>query len=133
MAENLRNSSEEHQEFNQVVSEYFEQPGAVEQNFNVPTGKDGEALSPKGRQLQQIFEEERLWKKDNRWRTQNKLQDNLSNVLDIQDEEEDAEYTYNTLLKVVENISTYHNEAGKKAERLLDILKDPTVINKSVE
>lgn len=133
MAENLRNSSKEHQEFNQVVSEYFKQPGAVEQKFNEPTGKDGDPLSPKGRQLKQIFEEERLWKKDNKWRSQNKLQDNLSWVLDIQDDDEDAEFTYNVLLESVKNISTYHNEAGKKAERLLEILKDPTLINKSVE
>ena len=32
--------------------------------------------------------------------------------------------------QVVENVATYHNEAGKKAGRLLEILKDPTIINK---
>jgi len=132
MAKNLRRSSEEHQEFENVVSEYFEN---IEKNPDgednaVPTGKDGEPLSPKGRQLKQIFEEERLWKKDSTWRAQNKLQDNLSWILDNQDEDEDAEHAYNTLLKVTENVATYHNEAGKKAERLLNILKDPTIINK---
>ena len=132
MAKNLRRSSEEHQEFENVVSEYFKDQEQNPDNEDdiVPNGKDGEPLSPKGRQLKQIFEEERLWEKDARWRAQNKLQDNLSWVLDHQGEEEDAEHTYNTLLEVVENVATYHNEAGKKAGRLLEILKDPTIINK---
>tara|TARA_R100001463_G_scaffold85748_3_gene140688 strand:+ start:759 stop:1157 length:399 start_codon:yes stop_codon:yes gene_type:complete len=132
MAKNLRRSSEEHQEFENVVSEYFknQEQNPDSEDDNVPTDKYGEPLSPKGRELKQIFEEERLWEKDARWRAQNKLQDNLSWVLDIQDEEEDAEYAYNTLLKVIENVATYHNEAGKKAERLLEILKDPTILDK---
>ena len=49
------------------------------------------------------------------------------------DDEEDAEEAYNILLEIVQNVSTYHNQAGKKAERLLKILKDPTSMNKSVE
>ena len=128
----LRRSSQAHREFNNIVSEFFNKPDANEE-VPLPTGKDGEPLSPKGRELKKIFEEEILWKKDNRWRAQNKLQDNLSWVLDIQDEDEDAAEMYNTLLEVVKNVSTYHNEAGKKADRLLKILKDPTSINKSVE
>ncbi len=134
MGKNLRNTSKEHQEFNNVVNEYFEN---IEQNPDgedtaVPTGKDGEPLSPKGRELKQIFEEERLWHKDARWRAKNKLQDNLSWVLDTQDDEEDAEYAYKTLLEITENVATYHNEAGKKANRLLKILKDPTILDKSL-
>tara|TARA_B100001094_G_C17497675_1_gene469555 strand:- start:56 stop:454 length:399 start_codon:yes stop_codon:yes gene_type:complete len=132
MSKNLRRSSEEHQEFESVVKEYFknQENNPDVGDDNVPTGKDGEPLSPKGRQLKQIFEEERLWHKDARWRAQNKLQDNFSWILDNQDEEEDAGDAYNTLLEVVENIATYHNEAGKKAERVLNILKDPTILDK---
>ena len=130
-----RNSSDEHQVFNNIVSDYFEnmENNPDDEDVNVPVGKDGEPLSPKGKALKQILEEERLWKKDNEWRAKNKLQDNLSWILDTQDDEEDAEEAYNTLLEIVQNVSTYHNEAGKKAERLLEILKDPSVINKSVE
>ena len=43
--------------FQQVVSEYFQEPGAID--FAVPTGKDGEPLSPRGRELAQILEEEK--------------------------------------------------------------------------
>ena len=131
-----RNTSREHQEFNKVVNQYFEDQENnpdVDEDVDALIGKDGEPLSPKGRNLKQIFEEERLWKKDATWRARNKLQDNLSWVLDIQDDEEDAEEAYNILLEIVQNVSTYHNEAGKKAERLLKILKDPTSMNKSVE
>ena len=132
MSKNLRRSSEEHQEFENVVKEYFknQENNPDVGDDNVPTGKDGEPLSPKGRQLKQIFEEERLWHKDARWRAQNKLQDNFSWILDNQDDEEDAEDAYNTLLEVIENIATYHNEAGKKAERFLNVLKDPTILDK---
>ena len=126
-----RNSSKEHQEFNNIVTQYFEdQENNPDGDGHELLGKDGEPLSPKGKHLKQIFEEERLWKKDNTWRSQNKLQDNLSWVLDSQDEDEDAADAYHVLLKIVENVSTYHNEAGKKADRLLEILKDPTILNK---
>ena len=131
-----RNASREHQEFNKVVSDYFdrqEQNPDVDEDVNVPVGKDGEPLSPRGRELKQILEEERLCKKNYEFRSKSRLQDNLSWILDIQDDEEDAEEAYNILLEIVQNVSTYHNQAGKKAERLLKILKDPTSMNKSVE
>lgn len=133
MGKNLRNTSKDHQEFNNIVNEYFEnqeQNPDVDEDGDALLGKDGEPLSPKGRQLKQIFEEERLWHKDARWRAKNKLQDNLSWVLDHQDDDEDAEYAYNTLIEITENVATYHNEAGKKANRLLKILKDPTILDK---
>ena len=83
--------------FQQVVSEYFQQPGAVD--FAVPTGKDGEPLTPKGRELALILEEEKAWKEDSRYRAKRKLQDNFTWILDHQEESEDAEYAYHTLLR----------------------------------
>ena len=128
MAENKRDSSQAHRDFKKVADDYFNQPGAVEQNWNVPQGYDGEPLSPKGRELKAILEEERLWKEDSRWRAKNRLQDNLAWILDHQDDDEDAEYAYNTLIEIAQNVATYHNESGKKAERLVKILQDPTII-----
>lgn len=113
--------------FSKVVSEYFEQPGA--EDFSHPSGKDGEPLTPKGRELKRILEEEVKWKEDNRWRSKQKLQDNITWILDHQDESEDAEYAYHTFLEVIKNCAEYHNETGKKAERLLEILRDPTILN----
>jgi len=60
-------------------------------------------------------------------------QENLKEKAAAKKAEEDAEEAYNILLEIVRNVSTYHNQAGKKAERLLEILKDPTSMNKSVE
>ena len=113
--------------FQQVVSEYFQEPGAID--YSVPTGKDGEPLSPRGRELAQILEEDKLWKEDQRWRAKRKLQDNITWILDHQSQSEDAAYAYHTLLEVIQNCAEYHNETGKKAERLIEILQDPTILD----
>ena len=114
--------------FQQVASEYFEQPGS--QDFSAPTGKDGEPLTPKGRELVQILREQEESKAFFMESARRKLQDNFTWILDHQNEEnQDAEYAYHTLLEIIQNCADYHNETGKKAERLIEILRDPTILD----
>lgn len=114
--------------FNKFVAEYFEKPGA--EDYGIPTGKDGEPLTPKGREIAKIKSEEKEWYRYHIEKSKIKLQDNLTWVLDHQTEDTRKDEAYHTLVEVVKNCAEYHNETGKKAERLLELLQDPTLLDK---
>jgi hypothetical protein len=113
--------------FNKVVSEYFEKPGA--EDFSTPTGKDGEPLTAKGREIAKIKAEEKEWHEYHLERAMYKLQDNFTWVLDNMDDDSSKDQSYYVLVDIIKRVAEYHNETGKKAERLLAVIQDTSLLD----